>query len=130
MLKGRGLIAFIVSFLMLILVLGSRDRAASDTVTIKAVPLYRCWNGTVHWYTTNQEERDGWLASGFNDEGIACYISPALPYTVPLYKCMLYGDMYYATSSAERDAVISQYGFSYQGIEGYVIPANDTYYGM
>lgn len=131
MLKGRGLIAFIVSFLMLILVFGiPGTAAASDTVTIKAVPLYRCWNGTVHWYTTNQEERDGWLASGFNDEGIACYVSPApLPYTVPLYKCMLYGDMYYATSSAERDAVISQYGFSYQGIEGYVIPANDTYYG-
>lgn len=131
MLKGRGLIAFIVSFLMLILVFGIPGTAvASDTVTIKAVPLYRCWNGYVHWYTTNAAERDSWLASGFNDEGIACYISPApLPYTVPLYKCMLLKDMYYATSAAERDAVMGQYGFSYQGIEGYVIPANNTSYG-
>jgi hypothetical protein len=131
MLKGRGLIAFIACFLMLVLIFAiPGTAAASDTVTIKAVPLYRCWNGAVHWYTANKAERDSWLASGFNDEGIACYISPSpLPYTVPLYKCMLFNDMYYATSAAERDAVMSQYGFSYQGIEGYVIAANNTSYG-
>ena len=102
----------------------------SESISIKAIPLYRCWNGTVHWYTTNAQERDSWLASGFTDEGITCYISPVpLPNTVPLFKCMLYNDMYYATSSAERDTVMGKYGFSYQGIEGYVIPANDTSYG-
>lgn len=131
MLRKRGLAALIASFLLLTLVFAiPGTAAASDVVTIKAIPLYRCWNGTVHWYTTNAAERNNWLASGFNDEGIACYVSPApLPYTVPLYKCMLYNDMYYATSAAERDAVMGQYGFSYQGIEGYAIPANNTSYG-
>ncbi|MDD4776218.1 MAG: hypothetical protein PHG75_06885, partial [Syntrophomonas sp.] len=99
----------------------------TPSVTVKAIPLYRCWNGKVHWYTTNLDERNTWLAGGFTDEGITCYISPVpLPDTVPLYKCMLYNDMYYATSSAERDAVISKYGFSYVGIEGYAIAANNT----
>ena len=131
MLKRRSFAAIIASLLLLTMIFAvPGTAAASEVVNIKAVPLYRCWNGTVHWYTTNQEERDSWLASGFNDEGIACYVSPApLPYTVPLYKCMLYGDMYYAISSADRDAVIGKYGFSYNGIEGYVIPANDTSYG-
>lgn len=97
------------------------------SVNVKAIPLYRCWNGKVHWYTTNLDERNSWLAGGFKDEGITCYISPVpLPGTVPLYKCMLYNDMYYATSSAERDAVISKYGFAYVGIEGYAIAANNT----
>lgn len=99
----------------------------TPSVSIKAVPLYRCWNGKVHWYTTSLDERNSWLAGGFTDEGITCYISPVpLPGTVPLYKCMLYNDMYYATSSAERDAVISKYGFQYVGIEGYAIAANNT----
>ncbi|MGI6469420.1 MAG: hypothetical protein GXZ09_10080 [Syntrophomonadaceae bacterium] len=99
----------------------------TESISIKAIPLYRCWNGKVHWYTTNIQERNSWLSSGFSDEGICCYISPVpLPGTVPLYKCMLYNDMYYATSSAERDAVISTYGFSYIGIEGYVIPSGNT----
>lgn len=99
----------------------------SQGVSIKAIPLYRCWNGTVHWYTTNLDERNSWLAGGFSDEGITCYLSPVpLPDTVPLYKCMLYNDMYYATSSAERDAVISKYGFSYIGIEGYAIAGSNT----
>ena len=102
----------------------------SESINIKAIPLYRCWNGRVHWYTTNADERDSWLAGGFSDEGITCYISPVpLPNTVPLYKCMLYNDMYYATNSAERDAVISTYGFSYIGIEGYAIPGSNTSYG-
>lgn len=99
----------------------------SESTNIKAIPLYRCWNGRVHWYTTNEDERNSWLAGGFSDEGITCYISPVpLPNTVPLYKCMLYNDIYYATSSAERDAVISKYGFSCTGIEGYAIPASNT----
>ncbi len=99
----------------------------TPSVNIEAVPLYRCWNGKVHWYTTNLDERNSWLAGGFTDEGITCYISPVpLPGTVPLYKCMLYNDIYYATSSAERDAVISKYGFDYLGIEGYAIAANNT----
>jgi hypothetical protein len=129
--QKKGFAVFIVSFLLLTLVFAiPGTAAASNEVTIKAIPLYRCWNGYVHWYTTNEAERDSWLASGFNDEGITCYVSPVpLPNTVPLYKCMLYKDMYYATSSAERDAVVSQYGFTYQGIEGYVIPANNASYG-
>jgi hypothetical protein len=99
----------------------------TETISIKAIPLYRCWNGKVHWYTSNDEERSSWLASGFSDEGVACYISPVpLPGTIPLYKCMLFNDIYYATSSAERDAVVSKYGFSCIGIEGYVIPSTDT----
>jgi len=103
------------------------DLPLFNGISIKAVPLYRCWSGKFHWYTTNKEERDSWLASGFSDEGITCYISPVpLPNTVPLYKCMLYNDMYYATSSAERDAVISKYGYSYIGIEGYAIAGNNT----
>ena len=131
MFKKRGFAAFIVSFLLLTLVFSLPYTAfASDVVTIKAVPLYRCWNGYVHWYTTNEAERDGWLESGFSDEGITCYVSPVpLPYTVPLYKSMLYNDMYYTTNPATRDAVAGQYGFTYIGIEGYVIPANDTSYG-
>jgi len=102
----------------------------SETISIKAIPLYRTWNGKVHWYTSNKAERDTWLASGFSDEGITCYISPVpLPGLVPLYKCMLYGDMYYATSAAERDAVVSTYGFSFVGIEGYALPGNQTSQG-
>lgn len=162
MYKKRGLVALLVSFVMLTMIvittgtaaaLGSTDiklpaynlspqtdikidlpdlvlPVVSESINIKAIPLYRCWNGKVHWYTTNADERDSWLANGFSDEGITCYISPVpLPNTVPLYKCMLYNDMYYATSSAERDAVISTYGFSYIGIEGYAIPRNNTSYG-
>ncbi|MFX4263727.1 stalk domain-containing protein [Pelotomaculum propionicicum] len=162
MYKRRGLVALLVSFVMLTMIVINTGTAAalgspsvklpvsnllpptdikielpdpvlpvvSESISIKAIPLYRCWNGTVHWYTTNADERDSWLANGFSDEGITCYISPApLPNTVPLYKCMLYNDMYYATSSAERDAVISKYGFSYIGIEGYAIPGSNTSYG-
>jgi len=160
MCKGRGLVALLVSFVMLTMMAMVPGNAAasdgasvklpvsnlspstdiikripvlpvvSESINIKAVPLYRCWNGRVHWYTTNVDERNSWLAGGFSDEGITCYISPVpLPNTVPLYKCMLYNDMYYATSSAERDAVISKYGFSYIGIEGYVPPGSNTSYG-
>lgn len=158
--KRRGLVALVVSFVMLtMMVMAPGIAAASDgtsiklpasnlspstdldikipvlpvvseSINIKAIPLYRCWNGRVHWYTTNEDERNSWLAGGFSDEGITCYISPMpLPNTVPLYKCMLYNDMYYATSSAERDAVISKYGFSYIGIEGYIIAGSNTSYG-
>lgn len=149
--KRRGMVALLVSFLMLtMIVIAPGTTVAIDStslklpvkitppvlsvltesINIKAIPLYRCWNGKVHWYTTNADERNSWLAGGFSDEGISCYISPVpLPNTVPLYKCMLYNDIYYATSSAERDAVISTYGFSYIGIEGYVIPGNNTSYG-
>lgn len=150
MCKRRGLVALLVSFLMLTMIVITPGTSAAfdstslnlpvkispvlsvlpQSINIKAIPLYRCWNGKVHWYTTNADERNSWLAGGFSDEGITCYISPVpLPNTVPLYKCMLYNDIYYAISSAERDAVISTYGFSCIGIEGYVIPGNNTSYG-
>ena len=68
MLKERSLIALVASFLLLALVFAlPGTAAASDVVTIKAVPLYRCWNGTVHWYTTNREECEFWVANGFLD---------------------------------------------------------------
>ncbi len=38
------------------------------------VPLYRAWNGTDHFYTTDKAEYDG-LANKYSREGFACYVA-------------------------------------------------------
>lgn len=41
-----------------------------------AIPLYRFWTGSRHFYTTNIEEGNVIVAAGGKSEGILCYIWP------------------------------------------------------
>ena len=46
--------------------------------TCGALPLYRSYNGGIadHFYTLSLTEKDNAIGSGWNYEGIACYILP------------------------------------------------------
>jgi hypothetical protein len=85
------------------------------------VPLYRAWNGSDHFYTTNQAEYQG-LSGTYAREGIACYVlSNPAPDFVPFYR--LYkgsiDDHLYTKNPAERDSAI-QHGYSSEGTQCFV----------
>ena len=72
-------------------------------------PLYRAWNGSDHFYTTNEAEYNG-LPSQYAREGIAGYVSPsAIGGHSPLYR--LYqpniDDHMYTASQSEYDNAAS-----------------------
>jgi hypothetical protein len=87
----------------------------------KHVPLYRAWNGSDHFYTTNKAEYDG-LPSRYAREGVQCFVAKAAEDGhVPLYR-LYRGDIddhFYTTSESEKTSA-SGAGWSYEGIAGYV----------
>ncbi|KAF9044420.1 hypothetical protein BJ165DRAFT_1390347 [Panaeolus papilionaceus] len=91
-----------------------------------AVPFYRTWLPTDHFYTADAAENAAVLASGQGSaEGTPgrIFTFQALG-TVPLYR--LYSqaltDHHYTTSLGERDSLIANTSYSDQGIAGYVYP--------
>ncbi len=91
------------------------------------VPLYRLASADAHdrLYTTAPDERSRVQQMGYTDEGIAGYVATTqAPGTLPLYrlaKQTRYGtEHFYTDNAGERDKAISQLGFHYEGIVGYV----------
>jgi len=91
------------------------------------VPLYRAWNGSDHFYTSNEAEYNG-LPNKFTKEGIACYVAirqdPGLTPLFRLYKSSI-DDHFYCISPDERDMAVSSQQYQYEGIIGYVTPTQN-----
>ncbi|QQS23067.1 hypothetical protein IPM19_00660 [bacterium] len=94
----------------------------ADQVT---VPLYRYYSAalTDHFYSVSDE-----APAGYANEGILGYVFVShREGTVPIYRLYrhemspLNGDHLYTTSASERD-LAAQFGYVYEGIEGYVCP--------
>lgn len=91
-----------------------------SSVTVSASPLYRYWNGSHHFYTTDFHELgDG--RDGFTLEGIQCQVRHDEGRGLaPLYRYFnsSSGDHFYTTHAHElgdgRD------GYTLEGIQGYV----------
>lgn len=95
---------------------------SKDQVT---VPLYRYYSSSLtnHFYSISDE-----VPAGYMSEGVMGYIFVShREGTVPLYRLYrhevspLNGDHLYTTSATERDNA-AQFGYVYEGIEGYVCP--------
>lgn len=86
------------------------------------VPLYRCWSSWVpgtgdHFLSTDPN------CEGSTFEGLQGYIATSqLPGTVPLYRLYHsgYQDTFYTTLWSEADYAATWYGYTHQGITGYV----------
>jgi hypothetical protein len=96
------------------------------------VPLYRYWNGTEHFYTTNGNEigttTAGTLGNcGYTCEGIQCYVYQSQANgTVPLYRYWNGTEHFYTTNGNEIGTVIvgaAGNGYTCEGIQCYVLPA-------
>ncbi|KAH7105007.1 hypothetical protein BKA62DRAFT_669316 [Auriculariales sp. MPI-PUGE-AT-0066] len=108
-------------------------RLFADNQTSSTVPFYRLWSGDAadHFYTTSEAQRTYALSIGYVDEGVTGWVYPAaLCGTVPLYRLYVdtgngptKKDHFYTIDAAERDYAVSQYGYTFEGIEAYVFPA-------
>jgi hypothetical protein len=78
---------------------------------------------TPYFYTTSLPERDHAIAqSGFNSEGIACFVLPdPAAGTVPLHRLAAGDEHFYTTSDVERDT-LEKAGWHNEGEAGYVFP--------
>lgn len=95
-----------------------------------AVPLYESWRNTrpyYRFYSTDVDQLRLFEASGYtvNWDIPLCYISRMSKRgLLPLYR--LYnasnGDRLYTTSMSEKNHAISQLGYVFEYIEGYVVP--------
>ncbi len=90
-------------------------------------PLYRMYNpnGAERFYTTSTVEKDNTVASGFNDEGIACYaFSEQVEGTVPMYRLYFSETNHnlYTSSEDERAKAKNEWNFEDKGIAFYVYP--------
>ncbi len=93
------------------------------------VPFYRLYKGDDvnrdHFYTTNPQERDDAVASGWTYERVEGSISNCVAVDmVPLYR-LLYNDgvkedHFYTTDLVERNNAIDNLGYESEGIAGYV----------
>jgi hypothetical protein len=94
-------------------------RAANDMPSL--TPFYRCLIGSKHFYSANAQECSN---AGGHVESSLGYISTQ-PQTglAPLYRLYNGGsyDHFYTTSADERDTAATNYGYSYEGIAGYVL---------
>jgi hypothetical protein len=117
--------------------LGLSSPAGAYNYFLESVPLYQldiqneldtnAFTYTDNWFmTVSVAEMTYAVANGWDNKGIACYVSPAqIPGSVALMR--LHNpdstDHLYTTSWAERQNAIA-IGFLYEGIVGYVFPAN------
>ncbi|KAJ2916537.1 hypothetical protein MD484_g3881, partial [Candolleomyces efflorescens] len=92
-------------------------------------PLYRLWNGQAadHFYTMSADERDRALGLGYASEGIVGYVYT--PSSGPfcgskplnrLYKGPV-RDHFYTVSEEEKNGAIVKYGYSDEGVVGWVL---------
>lgn len=94
-----------------------------NSVSVKAVPLYRFVNNSLagyprHNYAVTQAARDNLEATGWVEDGIVTYISPIpLPGTMPLYRCS-YANWINVLTLYPADAVAR--GYTIQGVLGNV----------
>lgn len=106
-------------------------QVAVNAKTVKAVPLYRLYGSSHHFYTTDKAERDSAINNAnYVDEGIAGWVfAEKIPGTVALYRFVKeipdYGTRhYYAINSVARNAAIND-GYKSEGICCYVSSKQD-----
>ncbi|MBF0528508.1 MAG: carboxypeptidase regulatory-like domain-containing protein, partial [Deltaproteobacteria bacterium] len=99
--------------------------ASSNPLWVPFYRLYKAGSGyRDHIYTTNPKERDNAVAAGWKYERVECSISNRNSAgLVPLYR--LYHsapkeDYFYTTNATEKSNAVSQFGYTDQGIAGYV----------
>jgi Repeat of unknown function (DUF5648) len=89
-------------------------------------PLYRllyiAGPGNIHFYTTDEAEKDSCVSSGqWTFEGIAGYLcSTQATGTVPLFRLTSDVTHLYTTSAVERDGLLMCPGWTFEGMIGYV----------
>lgn len=95
-----------------------------------AAPLFRLWNTHIadHFYTLSAEERDSAVRGGYTFEGLAGYIYPygsnlACGGWQPLYRVYSGAakDHFYTASDQERKASIVKYGYTDEGVTGWIV---------
>lgn len=111
------------------------EQPHTELTGISTVPLYRLYSGPQiddHFYTIDADERATALAGNYIDDGvpIAGHVYPQqMPGTLPFYRLWLSvnqgGNHFYTTDAAERDRAVNDIGYVYEGIEGYIYPANN-----
>ena len=99
-------------------------------------PLYRYFNGTEHFYTTNAGEIGTTTCGlkgkhGYTSEGIACHISPnKLNGFLPFYRYWNGKEHFYTTNAFEIGTdvygVTGKWGYKCEGIAGYTPPNNNN----
>jgi hypothetical protein len=82
------------------------------------IPLFRLFNpgNGDHFYTTSASERTSAIASGFNDENIACFVFPTGQSNLYRLFSKRDGDHFYTTSLKERDQAIKNDNYIGEGI--------------
>lgn len=91
-----------------------------DTQASGHVPVYRAWNGSDHFLTTNASEFNG-LPSSYSKEGVAGYVAETqLPGYIPLHRAYdPQGDDHQYTIDKSHIDMFSP-PLQYEGIIGYV----------
>ncbi len=93
------------------------------------VPLYRAYNpyNGDHFYTANGDEYNNAVNNyGYIAEGITGFLhdpnKPPVEGTKPFFRLWMprSGDHFYTTIEAERDNAVTNIGYHYEGIVGYV----------
>ena len=100
------------------------DNRAIDSIPLHIFAYYD--DGYLSYtYTTSEKERQEIAKAGLRYEGIIAYLSPQpLPGTYGLYRMRLGHDRYLAVGEAARDSVIAKYGYSDEGLMGFVYPSS------
>lgn len=101
-----------------------------DQFLPEQLQVYRLYNSklTDHFYTSNSQEKDQAINSGYSDEGVMGNIyTQAKEGRMPIYR--LYNSKltnhFYTDNSAEKDQAINS-GYQDEGILGYADPSNTT----
>ena len=92
-----------------------------------SVPFYRLYSSTEtdHYYTTDETDRDNFVAAGYTFQRIDGYVYPtALCGSVPLYKVYNAAapDHLYTTNITERDVAIDTQNYVDEGVAAYIFP--------
>jgi len=111
----------LTKIVLLLVAIGSLQ-AVGYAKTVKAVPLYRLYGQSHHFYTTNKAERDSAIQNAnYVDEGVAGWVMPEkVPGTVALWRYVKeipnYGTRhFYASNSVSRNAAVND-GYKSEGI--------------
>ncbi|MFW0862443.1 MAG: peptidoglycan DD-metalloendopeptidase family protein [Candidatus Komeilibacteria bacterium] len=91
------------------------------------VAIYRLWNGSDHFYTTSETERDNCVASGYTNEGVVGYLNPAMSGNLiawQRYYHSQWDDHAYPVDASDI-SVLTNAGYLPEGVHGYVLPLTD-----
>jgi pimeloyl-ACP methyl ester carboxylesterase len=98
-------------------------------------PLYKLYlvNGADHFYTTREADRLKAISQGYADEGIEGYVytegAPGGCWTTPFYRLYnggLITNHFYTTDPVERFRTAARDGYSYEGIDGFLIADSEA----